>query len=315
MDHSDKIAAVCFRSDGKEIAVSTTKGEVYFWELEFAGIKGLLDVGKDLKAGRGEKEQVEAKNRFSSKFLKTMAYTVDGEWLIGGGASKNICIYDLKHRVMVKKLVLSSNLSLDGVNQMLNSKNIKDGMNLKDIDQFSEESDKSDYDEDILPGAKRPNYMKRNTKMRIEAKQLKIEPGGRSIAVATSEGFMIFGVEDYLKSSAGNFSIASSKADLLQMIKGKNYPGLIVSALSIRDNKMLELFIKQIPITYIDIIAQNLPTNMLEIFMAFLAKQIEESKDIELIMLWLRAVILYNQVHFDNINMGLLATLRTAIKA
>jgi periodic tryptophan protein 2 len=95
LDHSDKIAAVCFRSDGKEIAVSTTKGEVYFWELEFASIKGLLDVGKDLKAGRGEKEQVEAKNRFSSKFLKTMAYTVDGEWLIGGGASKNICIYDL----------------------------------------------------------------------------------------------------------------------------------------------------------------------------------------------------------------------------
>jgi hypothetical protein len=62
---------------------------------------------------------------------------------------------------MVKKLVLTSNLSLDGVNQILNSKNIKDGMNLKDIDQFSEESDKSDYDEDILPGAKRPNYMKR----------------------------------------------------------------------------------------------------------------------------------------------------------
>jgi hypothetical protein len=151
--------------------------------------------------------------------------------------------------------------------------------------------------------------------MRIEAKHLKIEPGGRSLAVATTEGFMIFGVEDYLKSSAGNFSIASSKTDLLQMIKGRNYPGLIVSALSIRDSKMLELFLKQIPTTYIDIISQNLPTALLETFMAFLAKQIEESKDIELIMLWLRAVILYNQVHFDNINMGLLATLRTAIKA
>ena len=49
--------------------------------------------------------------------------------------------------------------------------------------------------------------------------------------------------------------------------------------------------------------------------MAYLAKEIEESKDIELSMLWIRAIILFNQYHFDNIDMGLLATLRTAIKA
>jgi len=53
---------------------------------------------------------------------------------------------------------------------------------------------------------------------------------------------MIFGVEDYLKSSSNNFTIATSKSDLLNMIKGKNYPGLIVTALSIKDDKMLKLF-------------------------------------------------------------------------
>jgi len=72
---------------------------------------------------------------------------------------------------MVKKLILSSNLSLDGVNQLLNSKNIKDGMNVLEIDDASDESDVSkDQDDLILPGAKRPNYMKRNTKLKIEAK-------------------------------------------------------------------------------------------------------------------------------------------------
>lgn len=171
LDHQDKVATLCYRSDGKQIAVSTTRGEVYMWNVEDGQITGMLDVQRDLKGGRGEKDQQDAKNQFNQKFLKTMCYTVDGEWLIGGGASKNVCIYDLKHRVMVKKLILSSNLSLDGVNQLLNSKNIKDGMNVLEIDDASDESDVSkDQDDLILPGAKRPNYMKRNTKLRIEAK-------------------------------------------------------------------------------------------------------------------------------------------------
>lgn len=317
LDHSDKIAAVCYRSDGKQIAVSTTRGEVYLWHVEEGQIQGMLDVNKDLKGGRGEKDFQDAKNQFNQKFLKTMSYTVDGEWLVGAGVSKNVCIYDLKHRVMVKKLILSSNRSLDGVEQLLNSKNIKDGLNMKDIDDASEESDVSkDLDDDILPGAKRPNYMKRNTKLRIEAKMLRIEPGGRSLAVATSEGFMIFGVEDYLKSSLANFSIAGSKDDLLNMIKSKNYPGVIASALSIKDERMLKIFITKIPCSYIDIICKNLPGELIGTFMAFLAKEIEESKHVELVMLWLRAVILFNQKsHFENIDMGLLATLRTGIKA
>ena len=220
-----------------------------------------MDVARDLKGGRGEKDQQDARNLLSTKFFKSLAYTVDGEWLIGGGTSKNICIYDLRHRVMVKKLVLNSNRSMDGLNQLLNSKNIKDGQNINEIDAESDASDKSDYEDNVLPGAKRPNYMKRGAKLKIEARQIKIEPGGRCLAVATTEGFMIFGVEDYLKSSAGKFSIASSKQELLDMIKLKDFSGLIVSALTIKDERMLKMFIKKTPVNSIEIVSQNLPTN------------------------------------------------------
>ena len=38
--HSDKIAALTFRSDGKEICVSTIRGELYLWDVEMGQAKG-----------------------------------------------------------------------------------------------------------------------------------------------------------------------------------------------------------------------------------------------------------------------------------
>ena len=34
LQHSDKIIDVKFRPDGKELCVSTFRGELYFWDLE-----------------------------------------------------------------------------------------------------------------------------------------------------------------------------------------------------------------------------------------------------------------------------------------
>ena len=50
-----------------------------------------------------------------------------GDFIIGGGNSKNICLYDLKHKVLLRRYAVTQNRSLDGVLTKLNSKNIKEG--------------------------------------------------------------------------------------------------------------------------------------------------------------------------------------------
>ncbi len=54
-----------------------------------------------------------------------------------------------------------------------------------------DDSDDSDYNErkdQVLPGAKKPNNMKRNAQLKIECKNVKFCPNGSCWACATTEG-------------------------------------------------------------------------------------------------------------------------------
>lgn len=98
------------------------------------------------------------------KYFKTLEYSVDGDYILAGGNSRYVCLYELRHRIMIKKFSLSSNRSLDGVLNKLNSKNIKEGLDVaNEIDDF----DDSDYEErkdTSLPGAKTFDVSKRTMK-------------------------------------------------------------------------------------------------------------------------------------------------------
>lgn len=56
-----------------------------------------------------------------------MALSPIGDFLIAGGNSKHICLYDLKHKVLLRRFAVTQNRSLDGVLYKLNSKNVKEG--------------------------------------------------------------------------------------------------------------------------------------------------------------------------------------------
>ena len=109
----------------------------------------------------------------------------NGEFILGGGNGKNICLYDMRFKLLMKRFAVTQNRSLDGTMQILNSKNIKDGMAEHELDVDS------DLEEDAweirnqadmnLPGSKKPNnasMIKRKTKLAIRIKALKFSPDG-----------------------------------------------------------------------------------------------------------------------------------------
>lgn len=108
-----------------------------------------------------------------------MSFNSTGEYILGGGNSKYLCIYDSQHKVLVKRFTITENRSLDGILNKLNS---------KDMNEFGEHyDDDSDADWDKednenLPGAKRPNKIKRNTKIAVKTKSVKFSPDGKSFA-------------------------------------------------------------------------------------------------------------------------------------
>ena len=66
-------------------------------------------------------------NQFTAsggKCFTSICYSADGRCLLAGGSTKNVCIYDLGQRVLLKRFCISNNRSLDGVLAKLNSKDM-----------------------------------------------------------------------------------------------------------------------------------------------------------------------------------------------
>lgn len=103
----------------------------------------------------------------SNKFFSKVVYSADGDYILACGKSKNVCIYELRHRVLLKKIQITKNRSLDGVLAKLNSKEIRDGHVMAEIDVASD-SDPEERKDKTLPGSKRPEFFKKNNKIKIE---------------------------------------------------------------------------------------------------------------------------------------------------
>lgn len=99
--------------------------------------------------------------------------------MLGGGNSKYICLYDVYHKILIKKFSVTENRSLDGVLNKLDSKNINEFG--EEVDNDSEAEWDMDQKED-LPGVKKPNKIKRSTKLAVRVQSVKFSPDGKSFA-------------------------------------------------------------------------------------------------------------------------------------
>ena len=84
-------------------------------------------IAAEVRGGRSYFSKVSAENDTNAKYLKTLTYTECGRFLLGGGKSKFLYIYDVRNRMLVKKIELTRNRDLQGVVEKLNSKFVKEG--------------------------------------------------------------------------------------------------------------------------------------------------------------------------------------------
>lgn len=53
--------------------------------------------------------------RFYFRSFTSICYSADGEYILAGGQSKNVCIYNVKESMLVKKFEITQNRSFDAV--------------------------------------------------------------------------------------------------------------------------------------------------------------------------------------------------------
>lgn len=217
------VLSISMRPDCKELAVSTLDGHISIYDIEDAKQLHLLDGRKDIINGRYLEDRFVSKNSNRGKYFSTIAYSFDGLTLLAAGNNNSICMYDIDSEVLLKRFIVSENMSIDGTLQFLNSRKITDsGINSDLIDRNGENSDLEDRLDNTLPGALRGgDPSERRTRPEIKVTSIQFSPTTSSFAAATTEGLLIYSVNQDLVFDPFDLDIDVTPESVLETLKRK----------------------------------------------------------------------------------------------
>ncbi|KAF7720662.1 hypothetical protein EC973_006667 [Apophysomyces ossiformis] len=290
LQHQSDVLAVAFRPDGKQVAASTLDGQISFWDVQLAKQTSVIEGRQDISGGRKANDRTTAENSSSGKCFTSLCYTADGSSIIGGGSSMYICIYDIETNVLMKKFQISQNTSLDGTQEFLNSKHMTE-FGSKEFMEADEESDLEDRLDNTLPGTQSGDLSVRRTRPEARSKAVRFSPTGRSWAAATTDGLLIYTLDDAILFDPFDLEIDITPETVMETLEEAEYLKALCMAFRLNEKKVTHAVFERIPVESIALVARGLPEKYLEKLLQFVGTQMEVTPHIEFHLLWVTSVM------------------------
>jgi len=291
--HSTDVLAIAFRPDGKELAAATLDGNIHFWETSTSTYLGQIEGRNDIVGGRTPNDRRTAKNSTKSKFFTSLCYSADGRVILAGGRSKWVVMYEVSQRIRIKRYQLSRNRAIGGTVDFLDSRMLTEAGPLELIDDNDGDSDteaegRQGRIDKSLPGVQIGEMAsKRSTSIEIRCKSIRFAPTGRSWAAATTEGLLIYSLDDRLVFDPFDLDLDTTPKNIRQTLANGHHLKALVMALRLNEEELIGEVYHAVPPHQIQLTAAHLPDHHLQRFMQFIGKILPESPHIEYHLLWL----------------------------
>lgn len=297
------VLSVAFRPDGQQVAASTLDGQLSFWSVEDAVQQGGVDGRRDVSGGRKVSDRTTAANAAGTKSFNRITYSADGSCILAGGNSKYICLYDVTTGSLIKKFTVSVNLSLDGTQEFLNSRNLTEAGPRALIDETGEASDKEDRIDSTLPGAKRGDAGARTTRPEVRVTSVDFAPTGRAFCAASTEGLLIYSLDDDFVFDPFDLDITITPSSILATVEAaKNAAAVgtvdeentflkaLVMAFRLNESKIIRAVYESIPPPDIPHVVRAVPTVYLPRLLRFVAHAADETPHLEFNLMWIESL-------------------------
>ncbi|PYH87897.1 WD40 repeat-like protein [Aspergillus ellipticus CBS 707.79] len=313
------VLSVAFRPDGKQVAASTLDGQLSFWSVDNAVQVGGVDGRRDVSGGRKITDRQTAANAAGTKSFKCIKYSSDGTCILAGGNSKFICLYDVATGCMVKKYTVSVNTSLDGTQEILNSKNMTEAGPRGLIDETGEASDHEERVDRALPGAKRGDPGVRTTRPEVRVTSVDFSPTGRAFCAASTEGLLIYSLDSDLVFDPYDLDISITPTSIMETLEGakraratgevnddETFLKAFIMAFRLNEKSLIRAVHQAIPPTDIPHVVRSIPTVYLPRLLRFVAHAAEETPHLEFNLLWIESMFSSHGRYFKD-NAGMFA--------
>ncbi|KAK7311851.1 hypothetical protein RJT34_10268 [Clitoria ternatea] len=289
--HTHDVLTVVYRPDGRQLACSTLDGQIHFWDPIDGLLMYTIEGSRDIAGGRLMTDRRSAANSTSGKFFTTLCYSADGSYILAGGSSRYICMYDVADQVLLRRFQITLNLSLDGVLDFLNSKNMTEAGPLDLIDD-----DSSDIEEGVDKqtrgkiGFDLPGSLPNCGRPIIQTKCLRIAPTGRSFVAATTEGVLVYSVDESFIFDPTDLDIdVTPEAVYEALIENQPSRALILS-LRLNEDSFIKKCIFAVSPEDIPAVATSIPFKYIQRLIELLADLLETSPHLEFILRWFQGL-------------------------
>lgn len=292
-DLTSECLALAMRPDSKEFSVSTMDGKIACFDIESGKMVREIDGRKDILQGRYREDEFTSKNSKRGKHFDSIAYSFDGLTLIAAGNNNSICMYDLPNEVLLKRFKISLNMQLNGTLEYLNSKNIVDGQAVDLVDRSGEISDSEEnHKSDLkLPGSHRGDVGLRSTRPEIRVMSVGFSPTANAFAAASTEGLLIYSVDDGLIFDPIDLDIDVTPENTLQCLKDKEYLNAIAMAFRLNETYLIHKVYETIQKDDIKLVANDLPVIYVPRILEFIGSIAIDSPHAEFNLLWIESLI------------------------
>ncbi|XP_043721408.1 periodic tryptophan protein 2 [Telopea speciosissima] len=285
--HTHDVLTVVYRPDGKQLASSTLDGQIHFWDPIDGLLMFTIEGRRDIAGGRLMTDRRSAANSSSGKCFTTLCYSADGSCILAGGSSKYICMYDVVDQVLLRRFRITHNLSLDGVLDYLNSKKMTEAGPLDLIDD-----DNSDVEEGIDKqtrgklGYDLPGSMPNRGRPVIRTKCLRIAPTGRFWAAATTEGVLVYSIDESFIFDPTDLDMDVTPEAVDDALDDDQPQRALLLSLRLNEDTLIKKCIVSVKPVDIKAVALSIPFKYLQRLIEAFADLLESCPHLEFILRW-----------------------------
>ncbi|EER36260.1 periodic tryptophan protein 2 [Candida tropicalis MYA-3404] len=296
IDIQSDVLCLAMRPDCKELSVSTLDGHISVYDIEDAKQLHLIDGRKDILTGRYLEDRFTAKNSNRGKYFSTIAYSFDGLTLLAGGNNNSICMYDIDSEVLLKRFIVSENMSLDGTLQFLNSKKITDaGINSDLIDRDGELSDLEDRIDNTIPGSRRGgDPSERKTRPEIRVTSIGFSPTTTAFSAASTDGLLIYSINQEVIFDPFDLDVDVTPEATLESLNEKEFLVALVMAFRLNESYLIHKVLESIPLHDIQLVCQDIPVIYVNRVLNFIGELLvkKESPHIEYYLIFIKNILI-----------------------
>lgn len=314
--HVHDVLTVVYRPDGKQLACSTLDGQISFWDPLDGSLMYTIEGHRDISGGRLMTDRRSAANSTSGKYFTTLCYSADGSYILAGGNSKFICMYDIAEQVLLRRFQVTHNLSLDGVLDILNSKNMTEAGPLDLIDDNNSDTEEGiDKQTRGKLGLDLPGSMANRGRPVIRTKCLRIAPTGRSFSAATTEGVLVYSVDESFIFDPTDLDIDVTPEAVEAALNEDQPSRALILSLRLNEDTLIKKCILAVIPADIPAVASSIPFRYLQRLIEAFTDLMEGCPFLEFILRWCQEICKVHGHSIQQNNRNLLPALKSLQKA